>query len=68
MDTASVLKPLKIYNFSTAIAILMKLIMIMQFHKVLLRETWGINHRVSEGVNEKPFKIWFNFDHFLQIQ
>ena len=57
MAAASPWKYLKIYNFGTTNAILMKFTRIMYHHKTFhLEKDWGVNHRAYDGVVKKPLK------------
>ena len=58
MDTESWQKTLKIFNFTTTYAILMKLTTDIYLNKVFhLAKSCGVSHRVHEGVNKKTLKI-----------
>ena len=49
---------LQICNLATSTATLMKLPTIMYIHETFnLAETWVVNYKVQEGVNEKPLKM-----------
>ena len=47
----------------------MKLTMNMYLNKVFhLLNSWGVTHRVSEGVNNKPLKMSQKISFFAQFQ
>ena len=48
----------KIFNFTATYAILIKLTTYSYLNKVFhLAKSWGVIHRVSEGINKKPLKM-----------
>ena len=58
MDAASPQKHLKIYNFATTNATLMKLNTIKYLHKMFsLAENWVVTHRGQKRVNQKPLNM-----------
>ena len=70
MDAESVYKKktLNIFNFTTAGAMLMKLTTNMYLNKVShLAKSWGVTHRVSEGIYKKPLKMSQKISFFSSI-
>ena len=70
MDTESIQKTLKISNFTTTNAILMKRTIDIYPNKVFhLAKSWIVSQRVYKGVKKKTPKIslkiifWTNLDH-----
>ena len=58
MDVESMQKTLKTFNFTTTNAILMKLAADLYLNKVFhLERSWGITHKVQEGINKKTHII-----------
>ena len=51
-------KNLKIFNYTTTNAIVMKLTTDIYLNKVFhLPESWDVTHRVKEGINKKTHKM-----------
>ena len=54
MDTESIQETLKIFDFTTAYAMLMRLITDMYLNKFFpLAKSWGLSHKMYESVNKK---------------
>ena len=72
MDAESTQETLKIFNFTTTYAILIKLTKNIYLNKLFhLAKSWGVIHRVQEGLKKKTHKMrqknpvfWSNFYHF----
>ena len=57
MAADSIQKTLKIFNFTTTNAILVKLTADIYPNKVFhLPKCWGVTHRVQEGMNKKTYQ------------
>ena len=58
MDAETIQKFLKIYNFATTNAFLMKVTTNVYLKKMFhFAKSWGVTHRVPEGVNKNPLKM-----------
>ena len=58
MDAESIQKTLKFFNFTTTVAILMKLTTDIYLNKVFhLTKSWGVIHSMLEGKNIKTQKM-----------
>ena len=58
MDSESIQETLKIFNFTTTYATLMELTKNIYLNKVFhLVKSWGVIHRVKEGINKKTHKM-----------
>ena len=54
MDTESIQETLKIFDFTTAYAMLMRLTTDMYLNKFFpLAKSWGLSHKMYESVNKK---------------
>ena len=67
MDAESIQKT---FNVTTTNSILIKLATDIYFNKVFhLPKSWGITHKVQDGINKISQKdLGPNFDHFLILQ
>ena len=58
MDAESIQKTLKFFNFTTTVAIHMKLTTDIYLNKVFhLAKSWGVTHSMQEGKNKKTQKM-----------
>ena len=68
MDSEVTEKTFENFNFTTINAILIKLTTNMCLNKIFhLAKSWGVTHRVYEGVNKKPLKMSQKTRFFLPI-
>ena len=58
MDAESIQETLKTFNFTTTDATLMKLTRDIYLNKAFhLAKSWGVIHRVQEGIKKKTHKM-----------